>query len=91
MFFVLIFCALKYHAAANFLIDGPQVTVKASKMAVVFGECGLECFTGPGNTERSAALVWQCSSRQTADDMTAKHIILPVKSEQNACKKTLNQ
>jgi hypothetical protein len=38
------------------------VAVKASKMAVVFGECGLKCFTGPGNTERS--------SRQTADDMT---------------------
>ncbi len=82
---------MKYHEAANFLIDGPQVTVKASKMAVVFGECGLECFTGDGNTERSAALAWQCSSRQTADDMTAKRKILPVKSEQNACKKTLNQ
>jgi hypothetical protein len=25
--------------------------VKALKMAVVFGECGRECLSGPGNTE----------------------------------------
>jgi hypothetical protein len=44
------FCALKYHAAANFLIGGPKVAVKASKMAVVLGECGRECLSRPGNT-----------------------------------------
>jgi len=27
------------------------VAVKALKMAVVFGECGRECLSGPGNTE----------------------------------------
>jgi hypothetical protein len=59
VFCFFIFCALKYHAAPNFLIDGPQVAVKASKMAVVFGECVRECFSGPGNTESSAALVVQ--------------------------------
>jgi hypothetical protein len=26
------------------------VAVKASKMAVVFGGCGRECLSGPGNT-----------------------------------------
>jgi len=26
------------------------VAVKASKMAVVFDECGRECLSGPGNT-----------------------------------------
>jgi len=26
------------------------VAVKALKMAVVFGECGRECLSGPGNT-----------------------------------------
>ena len=25
--------------------------MKALKMAVVFGECGRECLSGPGNTE----------------------------------------
>ncbi len=45
------FCALKYHAAANFFIGGTKVAVKASKVAVVFGECGRECLSGPGNTE----------------------------------------
>jgi hypothetical protein len=25
--------------------------VKSSKMAVVFGECGRECLSGPGNTD----------------------------------------
>ena len=27
------------------------MAVKALKMAVVFGECGRECLSGPGNTE----------------------------------------
>jgi hypothetical protein len=45
------FCALKYHAAANFLIGAPKVAVKASKMPVVFGECGRECLSGPGNSD----------------------------------------
>jgi len=31
-------CALKYHAAAEFLIGGRE----PSKIAVVFGECGRE-------------------------------------------------
>ena len=39
-------CALKYHAAANCW----SVAVKASKMTVVFGECGRECLSAPGNT-----------------------------------------
>ena len=39
-------CALKYHAAANFLIGGRE----SLKMVVVFGECGRECLSGPGNT-----------------------------------------
>jgi hypothetical protein len=43
---------------------GLKLAVKASKMAVVFGEFGRKCFTGPGNT------VTELSSRQTADDMT---------------------
>jgi hypothetical protein len=36
---------LKYYAAAKFLM-----AVKASKMAVVFGKCGRECLSGPGNS-----------------------------------------
>jgi hypothetical protein len=33
-----------------FLKGGPKVAVKALNMAVVFGECGRECLSRPGNT-----------------------------------------
>jgi hypothetical protein len=39
--------ALKYHASANFFIGGREI----SEMAVVFGECGRECLSGPGNPD----------------------------------------
>ena len=45
LFFIVV-VLWKYHAAANFL----YVAVKASKMALVFGECGRECLSRPGNT-----------------------------------------
>ncbi len=38
-------CALKYHARSKFLIGGRE-------MAVVFGKCGCECLSVPGNTEQ---------------------------------------
>jgi hypothetical protein len=56
--FFIVFGALKYHVAANFL----KVAVKASKMAVVFDECGRECLSGPGNT----AGIWSLTGKKTA-------------------------
>jgi hypothetical protein len=49
MLFVFNFLCFEISCSSKFLIDGPQVAVKASKMAVVFGECVRECFLGPGN------------------------------------------
>ncbi len=49
MFFVFYcYCALNYHAAANFWIGGRERFENG--MLVVFGECGRECFSGPSNT-----------------------------------------
>ncbi len=50
-FIVVIFWALKYHAAKNFLIGGRE----SFEMAVVLGKCGRECLSGPCNTAFSHA------------------------------------
>jgi hypothetical protein len=46
--FIVIYCfyASNYHAAANFLIGGHE----SFKNGRVFGKCGRECLSRPGNT-----------------------------------------
>ncbi len=48
--FFVFYCnfALKYHAAAKYLIGGRKSFENG--MAVVFGECSRECLSEPGNT-----------------------------------------
>jgi hypothetical protein len=48
LFFIVVL--LKYHAAANFSTGCRESFENENGMAVVFGKCGCECLSGPGNS-----------------------------------------